>query len=297
MTGLFSCSRSLYDSDHKFRKDITLDELRSVEVSHGPLMGVEYSHGGGMQGDTYYLELYRGPDESPAIRTTRAAEHSFSLIVEEYRADPQAFDALREKIDSDNLSVWSDLPFEDEFIALDAPSTAIKLIFDDTEYGGGARSSSWISYENVIPEGGRPILNDFAAQLKSYIHKEDLLDAYFVDKGERIMTGRDTDNTEEEISALLSGSWFYSGDGEERRIYSYGLRETVEESVIAGDTRRDDVFTAAEPVHEPYEDADTGWYVPLQAEDGTDWVMYTEGVELVIRRADGSAVRRYERQG
>ena len=291
-----SGSADIYDEDHKLRKTVTLEQLRSIEVSHGPLIGVRYSHGGGMQGDSNLIELSRDKDGRAMIRTSHAGEHSFSLIVHEYSVDEQIFDVLRERIDRDNLSAWADLPFDEEHIVLDGPSTSIGLIFDDTETGGYRQSSSWINYDNVMPEGGYDILNEFVSLLRSYIHKENLRDAYFMDDGKRITTGRETDNTDEEISALVSGYWLCSDGDEERQIYSYGLYETVEIMVLGNEERRDEVLTVKETNHEPYEDADTGWYVSLLDEDGASWVMYTEGMQLVIRRTDGSVIRRFDRE-
>ena len=117
-----------------------------------------------------------------------------------------------------------------------------------------------------------------------------------LDDGKRIMTGRETDNTDEEISALVSGYWICRDGDEEYSIYSYGLNETVEIMVISKEGRHDEVLTVKETTHEPYEDADTGWYVSLQDEDGASWVMYTEGMQLVIRRTDGSVIRRFDRE-
>ena len=297
MTGLFSCARSLYDSNHKFRKDITLKELQSVEVSHGPLTGVQYSHGGGMQGDTNLIELYRGSDGRAMIRTSHAMEHSFSLIEKEYTADEQLFDALRERIDRNNLSVWEDLPFDEEHIVLDGPSTLIGMYFDDSETGGYRREYCRISYDNVIPENGYEILNEFVETLRSGIHEENLISSGFVFDGRRITTGRDTDNTDMEISALVSGYWICNDSGTQYIIYSYGLRDTVDVDAVKDRERSEMSYTVTDTIHEPYEDADTGWHVLLKDEKGEEWVMYTEGMQLVLRSADDSVCHRFERQG
>lgn len=297
MSGLSSCKKPLYDSNHKFRKTVTLKELQGVEVSHGPLTGVNYSHGGGMQGDTNLIELYRDSDGRAMIKTTSAAEHSFSLIVREYSADEQLFDALRERIDRDNLSVWEDLPFDEEFIALDAPSTSIGMYFDDSGTGGSRRNSCWISYDNVIPEGGYQILNEFVGILQSGIREENLCDTYFVHDGRRILTGRDTDNTDAEISALVSGYWACKDSGTEYLSYNYGLYDTVEVTAVKDQNRNEMIFTVTETIHEPYEDADTGWHVLMRDEQDEEWAMYTEGMQLVLRRTDDSVCLRFDRRG
>ena len=297
MTGLFSCARPLYDSNHKFRKDVTLKELQSVEVSHGPLTGVQYSHGGGMQGDTNLIELYRDSDGRAVIKTSHAAEHSFSLIEKEYTADEQLFDALRERIDRNNLSVWEDLPFDEEHIALDGPSTSIGMYFDDSETGGYRREYCRISYDNVIPEGGYEILNEFVETLRAGIHEENLLSSGFVYNGSRIVTGRDTDNTDAEISALVSGYWTCKDSGTEYLIYNYGLYDRVDVTAVKDQDRSEMNFTVADTIHEPYEDADTGWHVLMRDEQGKEWAMYTEGMQLVLRRTDDSVCLRFERQG
>ena len=297
MPGLSSCKKPLYDSNHKFRKDVTLEELRGVEVSHGPLTGVQYSHGGGMQGDTNLIELYRDKDGRAMIRTSHAAEHSFSLIEKEYTADEQLFDALRERIDRNNLSVWEDLPFDEEHIALDGPSTSIGMYFDDSETGGYRREYCRISYDNVIPEGRYEILNEFAETLQSGIREENLISSGFVYDGSRIVTGRDTDNTDMEISALVSGYWVCNDSGTQYIIYSYGLRDTVDVDVINDPGRSEMSYTVTDTIHEPYKDADTGWHVLLRDENDSEWVIYTEGMQLVLRRTDDSVCLRFDRRG
>ena len=286
---------SLYDSDHKFKRNITLEKLRTVESAHGPLIRVTYSHGGGMQGDTNYTELYRDKDGKPFMRTSAAAMHYYPLIVHEYTADEEVFTVLRELIDRDNLSVWEDLPMS-EFMAMDAPSTIIEMYFDDSELGGRKFVSSRISYDYEIPEGGYDILNHFVDTLHSYIDPGRLTDAYFNVNGEKVITGRDIVNTDEEIEAILSGYWNMRLDKDNMLIGNYGLHETLEFRRQQDDGYTDAIFSVGEIVHEPYGDSDCGWYITLKDEEDIDWVLYIENLRMVLRRADGSQTCIFERE-
>jgi len=122
----------------------------------------------------------------------------------------------------------------------------------------------------VIPEGRYEILNEFAETLQSGIREENLISSGFVYDGTRIVTGRDTDNTDMEISALVSGYWVCNDSGTQYIIYSYGLRDTVDVDVINDPGRSEMSYTVTDTIHEPYKDADTGWHVLLRDENDSE---------------------------
>ena len=149
----------------------------------------------------------------------------------------------------------------------------------------------------MIPENGYEILNEFAETLRAGIHEENLLSSGFVYDGSRIVTGRDTDNTDPEISALVSGYWACKDSGTEYLSYNYGLYDTVEVTAVKDQGRNEMIFTVTDMIHEPYEDADTGWHVLMRDEQDEEWAMYTEGMQLVLRRTDDSVCLRFDRRG
>ncbi len=283
---------SLYDSDHKFRKDITLKQLRSVESRHGDLIGVRYSHGGGMNGDTDTTELFRDENGKAVIRKSTAAFHSFPLLVREYSADDAAFDDLRTLIDRDNLSVWKDLPAS-EYIVYDAPSTHITMIFDDSQIGGSWYESCTVSFDDVIPEGGRDILRNFTSSLFSYISPDRKIREYFEIDGEPVEVGKETENTTAEILSLLSGNWS-TGDNE-LLFYNFGLDDELSFLRKTGDEYTELHYKSNEIVSVPWNEADCGWYVSLEDDEGTGWVLYIEGISLVLKKCDGSEQYIFER--
>lgn len=288
-------NRDLYNTDHKFRKDITLEELRSVKEKHGPLVRVEFYTGGGMEGGSEGITLFYDREGNALIETSRASEHSFPLAVRTYSADPDSFVILKKLAEKDNLPVWKDLPFDDEYIELDGPSSSLRLIFDDSGIGGNMRVSCNISYENVMPEGGGAILRNFTDTLSSYIRPENLKDAYLLYNGKRINTGRNAGSTDDEIGTIVSGYWL--SENGEMFLYNYGLGEDLEFRKKAGSGWEDAVFAVKEIVHSPYEDADCSWHAVLEDDRGHPWIMYAGAAQLVLKRTDGKETVIMNREG
>jgi hypothetical protein len=67
--------------------------------------------------------------------------------------------------------------------------------------------------------------------------------------------------------------------------------------VINDPGRSEMSYTVTDTIHEPYKDADTGWHVLLRDENDSEWVIYTEGMQLVLRRTDDSVCLRFDRRG
>ena len=301
--GLLACGRQggtagLYGKDKKLRRDITLEEIRSAEAVHGDLIGVSYDHGGGMNGETDSLTLTRDGDQGPMIRTRKAAFHSFPLIVREYRAEETVFGTLEDLIRKDNLTLWADLP-EEEYEVLDAPETSLTFIYDETDLGGSAYETYTISFDNVIPEGGREILWDFAKTLGEAALEENCLDRYFEWNGDRIEIGRDKPNTEEEIALLVSGYWTEPGGDKADNtliLLGYSLEDPMDFYIREDGTSTEWPLSFKGIVHEPWKEADCGWQIRLADEDKNLWILYMEDLSLKLVRDDGSASYTLERQ-
>ena len=271
-------SKSLYQKNGEFRKDVTLKDLYSVEAKHGELLDVFYSHGGGMNGETYYNEIAYDKDGNLIGEKGVSAAHYIPIRVYRYRLDPQILQDCRRYIDEYNLSVWEKLPFDDEFIVLDGPSTHIRLVFDDSEYGGYRRESCNISYEDVIPEGGYEILNGFATMIGKELKEENLYETCIKIDGKDVYTGRDIENSEEEIRAFLMGYWrsirqiegetVNEFDDDQFYWFDFSFSDEVELCRYGSDeVRRTYVLDSI--LQEPLEDYDSSWRVTF-TEKGSD---------------------------
>jgi hypothetical protein len=127
---------SPYGEDGKLRKDVTLEEIRSIEKVYGDLIEVSYFHGGGMEGSSHDAMLTKEEDGSCLVKTRDAGSFSFPHIMREYKTDGSVFTDLQQLIEKDNLALWEDLPFDEEFMVMDAPSTHLSLIYDESASGG-----------------------------------------------------------------------------------------------------------------------------------------------------------------
>lgn len=298
--GLLSCGKSpevrdLYDSENRFRSDITLEEIRSLPCEHGDLIGVMHYEGGGMEGGSHGLELSRQEDGSGLAVTRSAGSHVFPLVVREYRTDGEVFAALQELADRDKLALWEDLP-EEEFLALDAPSESLTLVYDDSALGGSSYNTFRISYDNVFPQGGGAVLQDFLNTIQAFVSSGDLMDQYFLINGERVVTGRDTDNTDDEIGTLVSGYWLETEEETGMLLFGYGLEETLDFRMRTEDTYGDFPLTFREIVHRPWEEGRCGWYVSLEDDEGSPWVLYIEDMSMILCSEDGTSRHVLERQ-
>jgi len=263
--------KPLYDADGKLKKDVKIEELLKIETEHGKLVSVSFSRGGSMNGETFYMSVFEEEGQLLFERSS-SSQYSFPIRVWKYQTDTDALDQLRNYIDRYNLSVWKDLPFDEEMIALDGPSTSISMVFDDSKVGGSMREFCTISYDDVIPEGGYPILNDFVSLLSSFGKEEQFLETYLDVDGRKIYTGRQIENSEEEIELLLEGCW-RSRDGQ-YTFYNYSMDYPYEFLPKDGEKIE---YSIGQIIHEPYDDYDSSWYVEIKDEDHSAYLTVANG--------------------
>ncbi len=221
--------RSPYYTEGKLRSDITLKEILEIEAEHGELLSAGYSSGGGMEGDTYSLTVGKEEDGSVFAEVRTSPAHYIPVRVFRYDADPELFRELKDYADTNHLSVWSDLPYDDSMMAMDAPSSGITLIYDDSVRGASEYEIYGISYDNVIPEGGMDILKGFTDLLNKAV-KEDYSDTFLDHNGQQIRTGREISNSDEEIGALLTGNW------RSEKVIRRNALDQTEEEILSDDS-------------------------------------------------------------
>ena len=266
-----------YDPDKKLSKNTTLEKLYSLKVEHGELKEISYSHGGGMLGDTYQISI-ENKDGKLVGKVIESGAHYIPNRVYEYEVNEDSLIKAREYIDKYNLSVWDALPFNDDEIVLDGPSSSIRLAFDDSSVGGYKHATYNISYENVIPKGGREILNGFVELISSNIKQDNYLKTYLDTDGKQIYTGKDIENSEEEIGKLLTGYWqsekqttYVNNEVNEKPIdnehyyfidysSSFSNNEEIELRAV-GINEINKTYILNSPIHSQYNDYDCSWYV------------------------------------
>lgn len=298
------CShRKNYADIKEFPKDITVSRLQEYEVRHGDLLRVSYSTGGGMEGETHSETLAFDESGSLIFAVQSSPSHSIPVRVRTYAiADADIMTKLRKYIDTYNLSVWEKLPFDDEMIALDAPSTDIALVFDDTAYGGNSYHTCRISFDNVIPEGGWDILNGLVSLLRSCAAGSEMTDTYVLSDGNEVRTGRDISNSDEEIAALITGFW-----RSEKRITHdaqgireiefrddacylldlWGIPEEIDLRAYQMPDDEDCTFSDARIVQEAPGEYDSSWYITASHASET-LTLTVAGDTMYIERTSGS---------
>ena len=294
--------KSLYDKNGEFRKDVTLKDLYSVEAEHGELLSVSYSHGGGMNGESYHTDIAYDKEGNLYGEKGVSAAHYIPIRIYRYRIDPDALNKCRKYIDQYNLTVWDKLPFDEEHIALDAPSTHIRMVFDDSEHGGYRREGYNISYDNVVPEGGYEILNGFATLIGKEFREENIYETCIKVDGDDVFTGRDIENTDEEKRAFLTGYWesiekregnevtvyddkgyywFDFGYGDELELCAYGFNDERKTYVL-------DRF-----LEEPLEYYDSSWTALFTEQDSDT----PERLEVALDGDTLHMIRHYRKDG
>lgn len=257
-------------------KRTTIEQLKKIKSEHGELLSVSYHHGGGMNGDTFSQTIERNKEGQVILTVKESSEHWIPLRVWEYLIeDENVFTKLRDYIDEYNLPAWKDLPFDEEHIALDAPSSSIGLVFNDEEYGGWKREYYSVSYENVIPKGGYDVLNGFVSLIGSYAKKENLIQTYLDCDDKQIFTGKDIENSDEDITELIKGYWGseeLGDDGYSRySLYTSPYEEEMELYQRGGDKI---IFQNEQIIHEPLSDYDSSWYLILKDADDPENLYY-----------------------
>ena len=308
MSTLLSCTGpNNYEEIDKYDRNISLKQLQAVKVTHGPLTEVSLYTGGGMLGDSDSDRIVTDSGELYYIKES-SPQHNIPLRGYQYRLkDAEALTKLREVIDRYNLSVWDKLPFDDENIALDAPSSSISMVFDDTETGGRGRASSRISYDNVIPDGGYDVLKEFKDMFSAVIREKELTETYLVYDGEKLYSGREIANADEEAELFLSGYWRsvrmevyrdgaepeiteYTGDSCYNFDYSPGWGELELRAYQLEDDNRS--YTFKEIVHEPIADCDSSWHAVFQSgEEDPEEVRVTIDKDMVYMERTEAGTR------
>lgn len=260
-------------------RKMTIDDLKKDPKVHDRLIGVEYSHGGGMNGEHSGFSLSKDRKTGKISYTTSMSEmHSFPLRCKVYEvSDETCLEKLKEYVDSYNLSAWADLPFDDSMIAMDAPSTNIRLIFDDAALGGMPYAIDTISYDSVMPEGGYDVLNAFVDEMRSYCDESRLIERYVIHDGKNIYWGKDVDNSDEEIEQLLMGYWRSEDDG---MFLDFHRMEGFELN-IRGEDERDVEYELSEIVKNADETYDCSWMVRYREKENPD-----QGISLVLDQDD-----------
>lgn len=302
MSTLLSCTGpNNYEEIDTFDRNISLKQLQAVKVMRRPLTEVSLYTGGGMPGDSDSDRIVTDSGELYYIKES-SPQHNIPLRGYRYRLkDTEALTQLREVIDRYNLSVWDKLPFDDEHIALDAPSSSITMVFDDPE--GNGRDHSSISYDNVIPDGGYDALKEFRDVFSAVIREKDLIETYLVTDGEKLYSGRETANTDQEAELFLSGDWrsirmVVSKEGTEPQIteftgdsfyifdYYIGCGELELRAYQLADEDR--TFTFERIVHEPLADCDSSWYAVFRGteEDPAEMRMTIDKDIVYMERTD-----------
>lgn len=282
--------RELYNTDGTFRKDITLEEIRSLKTEHGELIGVNYSRGGGMLGDSTHIRLYRNKEQKPEIETGFSGQHNWPLVIKVYDAEEEVFPAMTELIDRDNLTVWENLPRSEEEV-MDAPSTTISLYFEEAAGEKRKRKSCSIEDWRVVPEGGREVMRSFIAALAAAAQPERMREAYFVIDGESYKMGESSDCPDETIMDLLQGCW-ETGPDESRRMRFYGP-ESEAKLVFSEETDGtyvDHPYTLVQIEHHAWNSSPCGWHIRLEDEAGNEKILYIEGVSLVLSDGETKSV-------
>ena len=208
MLTLISCSsrEQKYEDIDEFSKKVTLEQLKKVKVEHGVLIEAGIYTGGGMAGDSNSSSIRLNSDGQIIYTAEKSPMHHIPIRGYEYLVKDQTIlDRLNEYIREHNLSVWDKLPFDDEFMALDAPSTSISFVFNDESVGGASWSMHRISYDNVIPEGGMKVLDGFNDLFYEALKDAELQETYLLNDGERLYSGRNIENTDAEAKMFLMG--------------------------------------------------------------------------------------------
>lgn len=300
MLTLISCSsrEQKYEDIDEFSKKVTLEQLKKVKVEHGALIEAGIYTGGGMAGDSNSSSIRLNSDGQIIYTAEKSPMHYIPIRGYEYLVKDQTIlDRLNEYIREHNLSVWDKLPFDDEFMALDAPSTSISFVFNDESVGGDSWSMHRISYDNVIPEGGMKVLDGFNDLFYEALKDAELQETYLLNDGERLYSGRNIENTDAEAKMFLMGFWKstqqiktladgtvqktdtldkydqfdYSGWEDEIILQPYPYEVDDEKSYLLDSI-----------VHEPLADCDSSWYFRFVSEG--------EEPEELCMTIDGSVI-------
>ncbi|MBR4421250.1 MAG: hypothetical protein IKS69_01790 [Erysipelotrichaceae bacterium] len=266
-------------------KGTTIADLQKVEMNYDHLLSVSANVMGGME-DTHQVRCLKLEDGIPVYVEEITSDRSLPIRVCRYSVESETiWEEVNELIRKYNLPAWEDLPFDEEFIALDAPSTYINLAYDNSAVGGPKYESYTIDYDDVIPEGGYDILNQLRNILSTCKSEERMIETYLMlrndGKETRIYTGKEIDNTDEEIKELLKGYW----KNEDAYLYLYWIEE--------GFHFGDDDYVLKGFVHEPIMDADASWYAVFEHEGEELYLTVVQDRLLLIEGDQTIEMKRY----
>ncbi len=273
----------LFSGCGKKKKELTLDDLKKMDPAYEGLCGVSYYHGGGMEGSYHSIEVssedgkvlltYEDSNDPGQCRRIRVYDISSLNVLDELDAMVKEY----------NMSVWDCFP-ESEYEVLDAPGTGLTLYFRPE--GEKYLKSVHIDYDKEVPGGCFGVLHAFMDKVNSCADDSLLTETYL--KGyddQKIRSGREVPNTEEEIELLCEGYW---RNGEILLMYypDYGPALTD----FNGIKRRDYVFR--ETVAEPLGDHDCSWHrILVNEEDENDLLYMTmDSYHLYVEDADGNGI-------
>ena len=249
--------KKLLDSKEK---EITVADLQKVKTDYDRLLEVSFNVMGGME-DCHRMISLKLENDVPIYMEEMTSDRSLPIrIVKCALQDETIFTELEQYIREYNLPAWNELPFDEEMIALDAPSTYITLIYDNSAIGGYRQESYSISYDDKIPEGGYDILNKLRDRIASSKDESMMIETYLLpdidnDK-KRIYTGKDIRNSDDEIMDLLRGYWRDKEDDAYLDLYRPELGLSY--------CNTDYVFK--EIVHQNLDDLDSSWYAVFECE-------------------------------
>ena len=275
---LFGCSKKA--------KEVTLDDIKGREPRYEGLKGISYYHGGGMEGSTHRVELKKEEDGRITLTYQDADDPGICDRYRIYEVKNEAvLDELDDMVKEYNLSLWDEFP-ESEFEVLDAPGTSLTLYFAPQD-GNRYDCSVLIDYDKEMPRDCFDVLHSFMARVHEERKVESLVETYLEDRdGNRIYTGWDIANSEEEIDELLRGYW--RDEASDVMLYCY-----EEETMLLnfnGVERR--YYQPLETVHEPLDENRCSWYrTYVNKEDEEDKIFLTMDLcRLYIEDATGLSI-------
>ncbi|MBQ6335110.1 MAG: hypothetical protein IJI46_08595 [Erysipelotrichaceae bacterium] len=244
-------------------KELTIEDLKAMDPQYEKLCSVNYYHGGGMEGSDHHRELKKNDDGSLTYTVTNRNFVGAIGVCKVYEIkDQDLFDTLEAYVKEYNLSVWDKLP-EEEFFALDAPSTSLTLGFKPE--GKKYLQTMTISYDRQFPEGGYEVLNNFLKIIAE--QAGDLKDLYYNDRGEYdFRIGKDIENTDEEIGLVLQDYW----RNEEMSVEANDYEKTL--SIFIN--QEEEVYKLKKTVHETLDDHNSSWYRIYVSTENEDKLYY-----------------------
>ncbi len=106
---------------------ITLEELKNKKVDYGELLGISYVTSGGMMGMYHSISLDLTKKELIDINQEW---HHAPKTTNVYKVDDDTIDKIKKIIIDNNMGVWNEIPINNLFIAMDAPTSSMCLKYE-----------------------------------------------------------------------------------------------------------------------------------------------------------------------